>query len=193
MVQKLFRIFSCVLLPIAFFPLISRAQQPSTAVTCPRDKPGIYVQGAGEWQPLSQAAYLKVKAKHAYLSSLSYGAVAAPMVVEYAGPHAAVQLQSSRPVICVSHILSPTPPMLVHLTVKKKIRELDSGTIRAVPLGGSKQAKADSSSLVPTTTEQPENGIVLLRPQADLPPGEYAVMFGAQNLAILDFGISGAH
>ena len=41
----------------------------------------------------------------------------------------------------------------------------------------------------PTTT-QADDHVILLQPQSDLVPGEYAVMFGAQNMAILDFGVA---
>ncbi len=192
LVRSLFQAFFCALLSIVLLPATSRAQQstPSPAA-CPGDHPGVYVRGAGEWHLLSQASPSKVKAKHAYLSSLSYGAVSAPMVAEYPGPHAAVEIHATRPIVCVSHLLTSNPPMLVRLNEKKKTRELDSGTIRAVPLVGSaKQAEAQAGSVVLTTADQPESGVTLLRPQADMAPGEYAVMFGAQNLAILDFGIA---
>jgi hypothetical protein len=131
-----------------------------------------------------------MKAKHAFLSSVTEGAVAAPMVVEYANPHAAVDAHTSRPTICVSHLMTTDPPMLVRLDVKKKLRELDSGSVRAIPFAdASQQGHAQASSVVPTTTQKPEYGIVLLSPQTNMDPGEYAVMFGAANLAIFDFGV----
>ncbi|HEX4021603.1 MAG TPA: hypothetical protein VHX63_10690 [Acidobacteriaceae bacterium] len=85
----------------------------------------------------------------------------------------------------------PSAPLLVRLKEKKQTRELDSGSIRAVPLVGStREAQANASSIVPTTTIHSENYLVLFQPQADLAPGEYAVMFGANDLAILDFGVA---
>jgi hypothetical protein len=131
-----------------------------------------------------------MKAKRAFVSSLTDGAVAAPMVVEYANPHATVQIQTARPTICVSHLITTAPPLLVRLNVKKEIRELDSGSVRAVPFGDtSRQGHAQASSIVPTTTENPEDDLILIQPPTNLAAGEYAVMFGANNLAIFDFGV----
>jgi hypothetical protein len=193
MTRKTFRNFFRVFLLIAVYPVVSRGQQSkiSAEAGCPSGNPGVYVQGVSGWHLLAQTTPSKMKAKHAFISSLSYGAVGAPMVVEYPGPHSAVHIHATQPLICVAHIMSPNPPLLVRLDEKKKIRELDSGTIHAVPIvGSSKEAQAQASSIVPTTAEQIEDGVVLLRPQGNVSPGEYAVMFGAQNLAILTFGVA---
>jgi hypothetical protein len=52
-----------------------------------------------------------------------------------------------------------------------------------------KMTKAQSSIMVPATTDKSRGGITLVRPQANLDPGEYAVMFGPTNVAIFDFGV----
>lgn len=164
------------------------SQQAANAA-CPSDQPGVYVQDASGWHQLAVATPAKMKAKHAFLSSMSYGAVSAPAIVEYARAHAGVQVQGLRPAVCVSHIMAPGQPLLVRLHEKKNTRELDSGSLRAVPFANDTvQAHAAQNSVVPTTTST-QDGITLLTPQNDLGPGEYAVMFGAQNMAILDFGI----
>jgi hypothetical protein len=190
-----FMIFVGAILSIAFLSTAGRAQQataPMEGSGCPSGKPGIYVHGATGWHLLSQASPSKMKAKHAYLSSLTYGAVGVPMVVEYPGPHAQVQVHTAQ-AICVSHILSPNAPMIVRLNEKKKIRELDSGTVHASLTGGNgKQGQAETSSIVPTSTDNSDPGVIVLRPTTSLPAGEYAVMLGAQNLAILDFGVIAA-
>lgn len=90
--------------------------------------------------------------------------------------------------------MTPGAPLLVRLKEKKHTRELDSGSVRAVPLkGSSHQAKADANIMVPISTIPSEGGLILFQPKADLIPGEYAVMFGPSNLAIFDFGVAPAH
>ncbi len=186
--QKLFLFSVLISLPLLGQESPTHATQQST---CPSGQPSVYAQDVSNWHLLSPATPSKVKAKHAFLSSLSYGAVAAPMVVEYSGIHAQVQVHATRPHICVSHLITSNAPMLVRLNEKKQTRELDSGSIRAIPLVGSaRQAQAVASSIVPTTTLHTENGMILIQPQTDLVLGEYAVMFGAQNLAIFDFGVT---
>ena len=118
------------------------------------------------------------------------GAVAARIEAEYRGSHAAVQVQGARPIVCVSHMITPAQPIIVRLREKKNDRELDGGKIRALPVVGSaKMAEAQSSIVVPTTTNEAEYGITLVHPQTDLAPGEYAVMFGPTNVAIFGFGV----
>ena len=150
----------------------------------------MYVQDGGNWQSIAPASPTKVKTKHGFASSLTYGAVAAPVVAVYPGAHAQVQAHGVRPRICVYNVITPDTPILVRLVEKKDTRELDSGHIRASLTGSSHQAVADAGIVVPTTTSEPGNHVTLLEPQSDLVPGEYAVMFGAQNLAIYDFGLA---
>lgn len=200
MTRKVFGGFVLAFCFTVLTPTTLRSQQTASGATAsgttaadslPSGQPGVYIQDAAGWHLLSQRTPAKMKAKHAYLSSLSYGAVAAPVVVEYSNPHASLQVHGAQPSICVYHIMSPNSPMMVRLEVKKKTRELDSGTIRALPLGGSgHQAQADASILVPTTTVQAQDAVVVLHPQEDLAAGEYAVMFGAQNMGIFDFGVA---
>lgn len=179
-------------LVIAGLPGLSQSSSAATAgpIACPSPQPGIFLQNGSSWQQLKQTAPTKMKAKHAVLSSFSYGAVAAPMVVEYAGQHATIQTHTARPQVCVVHIMSSGDPILVRLTVKKQNRELDSGSVRAVPFtDASTQGHASASSLVPVTVSSHDGDTTIL-PQQNLAPGEYAVMFGAQNLGILDFGVA---
>ena len=156
----------------------------------PSGSPGVYVQSGGDWQVVAPASPTKVKAKHAFASSLTYGAVAAPVVALYPGAHAQVQTRGARPRICVYNVITPEAPLLVRLIEKKNTRELDSGHVRASLTGSSHQAVADPGIVVPTTTSQEGDHVTLLEPQSDLVPGEYAVMFGAQNLAIYDFSLA---
>ena len=113
------------------------------------------------------------------------------MVVEYDGAHATVQAHTAKPRICVYHLLTSGQPLLVHLSQKKQKRELDSGTMHVLPIvGASHQVEANASSLVAITTQSNDACKILMQPTSDLADGEYAVMFGAQNVAIFDFGVS---
>lgn len=191
MTVKVCKIFSAVFFSafLLIAPVYSQQTNGTSSIdSCPNDQPGIYVKDATGWQKLAPIQPAKMKAKHAFLSSMSYGAVAAPMVVEYAEAHAQIQIHAMRPFVCVSHVMFSGSPLLVRLEVKKKTRELDSGSVRAIPFANdSRQGQASANSVVPTTTST-EDGKTILEPQIDLSAGEYAVMFGAQNLAIFDFG-----
>lgn len=167
-----------------------QAASSANPVSFPSGDPGLYVQDGGGWQAIAQTSPIKLKAKHAFASSLTYGAVAAPVVAVYPGVHAQVQVHGARPVICVYHVITSGTPLLVRLVEKKNSRELDSGHVRASLTGSGHQAVADAGIVVPITTSQPEDHVVLLQPQNDLVPGEYAVMFGANNMAIFDFGVA---
>ncbi len=195
MTRKVFGILLFSLCFVILIPTMLRGQAGTASVAAadslPSGRPGVYIQDASGWHLLTESTPTKVKTKHAYLSSLSYGAVAAPMVVEYANPHASLQVHGAQLSICVYHVMTPGAPLIVRLEEKKKTRELDSGTIRATPLGGSgRQAKADASILIPTITVQSQDSVTVLRPETDLSAGEYAVMFGPQNMAIFDFGVT---
>ena len=167
-----------------------QATSSANPVNFPSGNPGVYVQDGGDWQAIALASPTKVKAKHAFASSLTYGAVAAPMVAVYPGTQAQVQMHGARPLICVYLVITPAAPILVRLVEKKNSRELDSGHVRASLTGSTHQAVADAGIVVPTTTSQPQDHVVVLQPQSDLVPGEYAVMFGANNMAIYDFGVA---
>lgn len=172
---------------------MSFAQQADThagASACPNQPPGVYIQGADGWHALSSEIPFKTKAAHGFLSSMTEGAVAARIEAEYRGSHAAVQVQGARPTVCVSHMITPAQPIIVRLRERKNDRELDGGKIRALPVvGGTKITEAQSSIVVPTTTNKSEYGITLVHPQTNLVPGEYAVMFGPTNVAIFGFGV----
>lgn len=168
------------------------AAPPASEASAPSGQPGMYVQDSTGWHLLAQNMQYKAKLKHGFVSGLTYGAVAAPMVVEYQGLHAAVQINATQPKVCAYRLMIPSAPLLVRLKPKKQTRELDSGSLRAVPLvGQTKEVQASASSLVPTTTlPSTAECLALVQPQAALAPGEYAVMIGTQNIAIMDFGVA---
>jgi hypothetical protein len=188
-------VVSAIILAV-LFPAIGFAQQAGTQAgsACPNQPPGVYIQGTDGWHALSSATPYKTKAAHGFLSSMTDGAVAARIKAEYRGAHAAVQVQGARPTVCISHIITPAEPIIIRLREKKNDRELDGGKIRALPVTGQmKMTKAESSIVVPATTDKSANGITLVHPQANLAPGEYAVMFGPTTVAIFDFGVDAAN
>lgn len=184
-----------LLLLVCAAPAVVCAQDTAPAssfnTNYPTDRAGVFVQGSS-WTELPSAMPYKTKAAHGFAASLSYGLVPAKVVAEYKGDHAAVQVDSGRPVICVCHIISlPGQPVIVRLHPKKGSRELDGGKMIVYPIiGGNKMADANKSDLLPVDVSQPNPQVWLVRPQAPLPPGEYALMLGTQNLSIFSFTVA---
>jgi hypothetical protein len=56
-------------------------------------------------------------------------------------------------------------------------------------VGNSKMADANKSDLIPADVSRPDPHVWLIRPQAPLPPGEYALMLGTQNISIYPFAV----
>jgi hypothetical protein len=165
---------------------------PTFTAAYPSDRAGIFVQNP-DWAEISGVTPSKTKAKHGLAASLSYGAVPAVVTAEYAGLHAQTQLKSGQPIICLCHLISlPGDPVIVKLHPKKEIRELDGGKMVVYPVfGGSKQADANKSDLIPVDVSHPDPQVWLVRPQSELPAGEYALMLGTQNVNIFPFTVTG--
>jgi hypothetical protein len=161
------------------------------ATDYPRDRAGVMIQGR-DWVDVEAAAPAKTRAKHRIAASLSYGAVPATVVAEYEGLHAKVTIDPGRPVICLCHLLSlPGTPALARLHPKKTSRELDGGRMSVLPVvGGSKNAGAKEGDLIAVDVSQPEHTVWLVRPRQPLPPREYALMLGAQNISIFPFTVA---
>jgi hypothetical protein len=162
--------------------------EPSTpAADYPDDRAGVLIHGS-DWTVLDSTMPSKTRAKGAIAQSLSYGAVRGTVVADYNGEHAAVQVKPGRVVICVCRVSSlPADPIIVKLHPQKGVRELDGGKL---PILGGKIADASKNDLVPVDVSRPANGFWLIRSQEALPEGEYALMFGTQNVAIFPFTIS---
>jgi hypothetical protein len=45
---------------------------------------------------------------------------------------------------------------------------------------------------LPVAISQPEENVWLIQPEQALPPGEYALMLGAQNLNVFPFSVAGS-
>jgi hypothetical protein len=148
---------------------------------------GVLIQGA-DWVAISAVTPAKVRAKNGIAASFSYGAVRAVVEADYSGEHAAVEVAPGQPTICVCRFGSiPGDPLLVKLhTQRRGMRELDGGKL---PIIGGKVAEADKNDAVAINLSHPEATVWLLRPQEPLPPGEYAVMLGAQNVGIYPFTV----
>ncbi len=118
--------------------------------------------------------------------------VPAKLVAEYDGEHAPTQVEAGQPTICICQMVSlPGKPVIVRLHSKKGARELNGGKMIVYPVvGGSKMADANKSDLIPIDEQQPNPQIWLVRPQSELPPGEYALMLGTQNMSIFPFTVT---
>jgi hypothetical protein len=156
----------------------------------PSNQPGILIQGSS-WQQIAGAMPFKTKIAHGIAASLSYGAVPAKIVAEYQGDHASTQVDAGQMTICICHIISlPGEPVIVRLHAKNGARELNGGKMIVYPVvGGSKMADASKSDLIPVDEAHPEPQVWLIRPQVQLPPGEYALMLGTQNINIFPFTV----
>jgi hypothetical protein len=143
-----------------------------------------------DWATIDVAMPSKSRAKGGLAQSLSYGAVRGTMVADFSGEHAAVQIKPGRLLICICRLLSITgDPIIVKLHPQKGMRELDGGKL---PIMGGKMAEAGKSDLIPVDVSHPDNTTWLVRSLDALPEGEYALMLGAQNMAIFPFTISAA-
>jgi hypothetical protein len=157
----------------------------------PKDRSGVFIQSS-DWIAIRAAMPSKTRVKHGLAASLTYGVVAAPIIAEYDGLHAQVQVEPSRPVICICRVLSlPGTPVLVrlHANPKKNLREFDGGRM---PVIGAKIADATQNDLIPADVSQPEDTVWLVQPRQALPPGEYALMLGTQNVSIFPFTVAAA-
>lgn len=156
----------------------------------PLDQPGVLIQDT-QWTAVANQMPTKTRTAHGIAASLSYGMVPAKIVAEYAGEHASAQVGNAQPILCLCHFISiPGDPVIVMLHPKKGARELDGGRMFVYPVvGNSKMADANKSDLIPADVSHPDSRVWLIRPQAPLPPGEYALMMGTQNISIYPFTV----
>lgn len=169
----------------------SNLQSPTTVTAdYPRDRAGILIRSL-DWTSIPNEAPAKSHLKHSLAPTFTYGIAPAEAVSDYAGLHAQVQIQPGRPIICICHILSlPGNPALVilHPNAKKNVRPLDGGNLHI----RGKVEEAEKTDLLPINVSQPERGVWLIQPQQALPPGEYALMLGTQNVSIFPFTLAPA-
>ena len=153
----------------------------------PENEVGMLIQ-AWQWISISPEVPSKTHARHGLAAALSYGAVSANVISEYAGAHAAVQISPRKLVICVCGLISlPGSPALVRLHGKKETRELDGGRLQ--PFRG-KVSEAQKNDLVPIDVSHPERMVWLVQSTAPLSPGEYALMLGTQNVSLFPFTVT---
>jgi hypothetical protein len=152
------------------------------------DLSGVYVRDS-DWGELVDVAPSRVRVKHGILHALTYGTVPADTVAEYDGAHAEIRVTAGRPIFCIClPQSSPTQPAVVKLHNYKDTRLFNAGRL---PVLGAIVAEAKESDLVPIDVHrQPKNMGWLLQPRLDLPPGEYAVMLGTQNLDVFPFTLT---
>lgn len=158
----------------------------------PLNRAGVFIQSASSWRLLANQFPIRTKTAHGIAASLSYGIVPAKVVAEYDGEHAPTRVVTGPVTICICHMISlPGEPVIVRLHAKKDARELDGGKMIVYPVvGGSKMADANKSDLIPVDQSQPDSQVWIIRSQSPLPPGEYALMLGTQNLSIFAFSVA---
>src|SRR5260370_11792108 len=83
--------------------LVPAQDKPSTASPAPSNLPAEYPDDASVlidsgWVALSQESSAKPRIRRGFIGSLTYGAVAAVVIIEYPGQHAALQIENRRPV-----------------------------------------------------------------------------------------------
>jgi hypothetical protein len=194
--RRIALIFGLFLMASSVLSIVHAQNQPvpgsSTELTAdyPMNQPGVLIQDA-QWMPVANQMPAKTRTAHGIAASLSYGVVPVKIVAEYAGEHASVQVETAQPILCLCHLISlPGDPVIVVLHPKKGARELDGGRMFVYPVvGNSKMADANKSDLVPADVSHPDPQVWLVRPQAPLPPGEYALMLGTQNIIIYPFTV----
>jgi hypothetical protein len=173
---------------------VAPAGQTDTGATVdyPGNRAGIFIQGPNDWQEVRAQSPMKTKVAHGLAASLSYGLAPAKVVAEYDGEHAMVEVAPGQQTICICRMLSlPGDPVIVELHPKKGARELNGGNLYVLPVvGGSKTADAKKGDLTPVNIEHPDEHVWLIRPQTPLPPGEYALMLGTQNIIIYPFTVT---
>lgn len=163
---------------------ISAAAKTVTA-DYPSDQAGVLIRGS-DWISIQSEGPSKSHVKHGFAPAFTYGIAPAAIVSDYKGPHAQVHVQPGRPVICLCHFNGlPGEPMLVKLHVKKGMRELDGGNLHI----GAEVAEARKSDLIAVSISKPEDPVWLIQPEEMLPPGEYALMLGTQNIVIFPFTV----
>ena len=169
-------------------PKGSHSADTLSDVDYPSRSVGVLIHDS-DWVSVPGAAPSKNHVKHGFASSMSYGIAPAAMVSDYQGLHAKVQIKPGEPVICLCHFISlPGEPVLVrlHPVPKKDLRELHAGNLHL----GTKQEEAEKSDMIPVQTAHPEETVWLVQPKQALPPGEYALMLGTQNLALFPFTVA---
>lgn len=168
-------------------PATSSAAPTAVTADYPPDQAGVLI-GASDWIAIEGEGPSKSHIKHGFAPAFTYGIAPAAIVSDYKGPHAQVHIQPGRPVICVCHFNGlPGDPVLVKLHVKKGMRELDGGNLHI----GAKLEEAQKSDLVAANVSKPGDMVWLVQPNDALPPGEYALMLGTQNIVIFPFTVDG--
>jgi len=171
---------------------------PQFATDYPADKAGTFLRGStAEWEPITDQAPSKAKTAHGFADTYSYGTVSTMIVADYDGEHATIQVDTGEPTICICNKASLLgQPVIVRLHVKKAVRELDGRrTILSPGVGGSKIADPDKTDIILVDQLQLDSHIWrdshvwLIRPRSALPPGEYALMVGNQDLNIFPFTV----
>lgn len=186
-----------VVLVLAGCGLAAVALQSAGTITAPPapSAPGVYLlvsaapNAPHPWLPIDSAGPYKINASNSELSSMTDAAVPAPTQASYVGAHAQVTAPTAQPVLCAYQIDASAGPLLVRLQSKKNVRLLDMGAVRATLIGGSRLVQSRDSPVMELNEAPRGDGCDLLEPAQPLPPGEYALMFGTENMTVYAFRV----
>jgi hypothetical protein len=184
------------LLFLAGMAIAATAQSAGTITAPPAPAaPGVYLlvsaapTAPNPWLKIDSAGPYKINSKHSELSSMTDEAVPAPTQAEFIGAHAQVTTNTAQPFLCAYQVNTNSGPLLVKLQSKKNQRVLDMGTVRATLIGGSRMVDSRDSPVVQLNEAPRGDGCDLIEPSEPLKPGDYALMFGTENMTVYAFRV----
>jgi hypothetical protein len=154
---------------IVLLPALLLAQSPQTDITGIPESHGVYYHAPSGWIGLPANPLLPFEDGNVR-QLLGFGR--SPAVAEIPGPHAAVQIPTTRPVF---HLRGYQPNIAIYLV--RETQKLDYREIR-MPIVSDMHnwARFRTQDLVEFNLTPGPNGITSLTPKADMKPGEYAIV-----------------
>lgn len=154
---------------LIFLPALLAAQSPQTDLSGIPESSGIYYHAPTGWIGLPASPLLAFEDGNLRWI-LSLGRSAA--IAEIPGPHAAVQIPSSRPIF---HLRGFSPNNAIYLV--RETPKLDYREIR-MPLSSDihNWAQFRPQDLVDFSLTAAGDGVATLAPKADMKAGEYAIV-----------------
>jgi hypothetical protein len=153
---------------------------------------GFYYENAQGWQKLRPISMAGGGLKH--VGKMFVPGLTPQMVWTFRGAEAPVQLTEHRPIFYIRELpfmadiagRSERDLVIVRFDKKKDHRELQTtngGNMFTFKAGLSKDRTPD------VTTKTISDGVFLVTPTGDLPPGEYLLTFSAMGISGYDFGV----
>jgi hypothetical protein len=153
---------------------------------------GFYYKGAQGWQKLQPISMAGGGLKHA--GKMFVPGLTPQMVWTFRGAEAPIQIADRRPTFYVKELpamatiagRSERDLVIVRFDKKKDHRELQTtngGNMFTFKAGLSKDRTPD------ITTKTISDGVFMVTPSTDLPPGEYLLTFSSMGTSGYDFGV----